>query len=114
MSADPQEVMSRPAPGPDEVLAYGEGPDRVVDVFWPTSGPTGTLVVLVHGGFWKAAYDRTHTRATCEGLARAGHAVAAIEYHRVGQPDGGWPGTLDDVAAAVDAVPGLVRARPRG
>ncbi len=114
MSNDPREVMDRPTPGPDEVVAYGEGPDRVVDVFWPTAPPTGTLVVLVHGGFWKAATDRRHTRATCEGLTAAGHAVAAIEYHRVGQDEGGWPGTLDDVAAAVDAVPGLVGRLQRG
>ncbi len=122
MSADPREVMDRPAPGPDEVVSYGEGPDRVADVFWPTGEATGTVVVLVHGGFWKATTDRTHTRATCEGLTAAGHAVAAIEYHRVGTgvgtgvgtDQGGWPGTLDDVAAAVDAVPGLVRALPRG
>lgn len=115
MSTDPREVMNRPAPGPDEVVAYGEGPDRVADVFWPApGGATGTLVVLVHGGFWRAATDRTHTRATCAGLTAAGHAVAAIEYHRVGQAGGGWPGTLDDVAAAVDTVPGLVGALERG
>lgn len=114
MSADPPKVISRFLPEPDQVISYGEGPDRVVDLFWATGPPTGTLVVLVHGGFWRAGFDRTHTRAASAGLTAAGHVVAAIEYHRVGQPDGGWPGTLDDVAAAVDAVPELVAPLPRG
>ena len=40
-------------------------------------------------------------------LAARGFAAWNIEYRRVGQEGGGWPGTLEDVAAAADAVPGL-------
>ncbi len=98
-------VLTRPAPGPDHVVRYGDHPDHLADVFAPTAAASGTLVLLVHGGFWRHTIDRTHTRATCAGLAAAGHGVAAIEYRRAGQPGGGWPGTLDDVAHAVDTVP---------
>jgi pimeloyl-ACP methyl ester carboxylesterase len=35
-------------------------------------------------------------------LARRGLAVWNVEYRRVGQEGGGWPGTFADVAAAVD------------
>jgi len=63
---------------------------------------------VVHGGFWRSGFDRAHTGPQCAGLAAAGFAVAAVEYRRTGQHGGGWPGTFEDVAAAVTAAPGLV------
>ena len=74
--------------------------------------PGAALVVFVHGGFWRAAYDRQHTGPLAAALAARGYPVAAVEYRRIGQPGGGWPGTLSDVAAAVAAVPELA-AEPR-
>ena len=37
-------------------------------------------------------------------LARRGFAAWNVEYRRVGQEGGGWPGTFDDIAAAVDRL----------
>ncbi|MGH3469242.1 MAG: alpha/beta hydrolase [Thermocrispum sp.] len=88
-----------------DVLTYGDLPDHVVDV-WPHRGETA--VVVVHGGFWRAQYDRTHTYPLCAALATEGFLVAAIEYRRTGRPGGGWPGTFDDVALAVDRLPELL------
>jgi acetyl esterase/lipase len=107
---DPREVMTRPAPAPDMTVRYGPLPEHVADVRWPTSPISGPapLVVVVHGGFWRSAIDRAHTGPQCAGLAAEGFVVAAIEYRRTGQEGGGWPGTFEDVGAAVDAVPGLV------
>jgi acetyl esterase/lipase len=59
-------------------------------------------VVLVHGGFWRSRWDRTLMTPLALDLAHRGIAAWNIEYRRVGQAGGGWPGTLDDVAAAVD------------
>lgn len=98
---------------PDRTLAYGPLPEHLVDVRLPsnaapaTSGPS-PLVVVVHGGFWKQEYDRSHTAEQSAGLAAAGFVVATVEYRRVGMPGGGWPGTLDDAALLADTVPGLV------
>jgi acetyl esterase/lipase len=64
--------------------------------------------LFLHGGFWRAAYGRGHTAPLAEALSAAGFVVCAPEYRRTGQPGGGWPGTLDDVAAAVDLLPGLI------
>ena len=55
------------------------------------------------------AYDRAHTGPFATALASAGFAVCVPEFRRTGQRDGGWPGTFDDVAAAVDTLPALVR-----
>lgn len=119
MGEDPSDVLRRPTPPPDVTVRYGPGPEHVADVRWPTSGHAGPsggapLVVVIHGGFWRAEYDRRHTGPQCHGLAGAGFVVAAIEYRRTGQPGGGWPGTFDDVAAALDAVPGLVATAAAG
>ena len=67
----------------------------------------GTLVMFLHGGFWRVAFDRAHTGPLAAALAAEGFAVCTPEYRRTGQPGGGWPGTFDDVAAAVDLLPGL-------
>jgi acetyl esterase/lipase len=37
-------------------------------------------------------------------LARAGVATWTVEYRRIGDSGGGWPGTFEDVAAGTDYV----------
>lgn len=102
-----------PAELPDLTLRYADHEDGVVDVHLPGGslppGAATPLVVYVHGGFWRSAYDRRHARPLARALAEAGAVVASVEYRRVG-PDaaGGWPTTGDDVRRAVDALPGLL------
>jgi acetyl esterase/lipase len=92
---------------PDAVLRYAAHEDGLVDVHLPTGPGPHPLVVYVHGGFWKQEWDRRHARPLCAALAAEGYVVAAPEYRRVGG-GGGWPTTLEDVDAAVAAVPGLL------
>jgi pimeloyl-ACP methyl ester carboxylesterase len=66
--------------------------------------------MFIHGGFWRAEYDREHVGPLATDLAGRGYPVATIEYRRTGQSGGGWPGTFDDVEAAVRAVPDLIVA----
>src|SRR5499427_5232890 len=110
----PDDVLTRPAPRPDLVIRYGTGPEHVADVRLPRRRPgsearPAPLVVFLHGGFWRAAYDRSHTGPLATALAAAGYALCVPEFRRTGQPGGGWPGTFEDVAAAVDRSPALVR-----
>lgn len=113
---DPREVLTRPARKPDLVLSYGSDADQVADVHLPPSAPAsqgGTggrapLTIFLHGGFWRAEYGREHTAPLAEALAATGIVVCAPEYRRTGQDGGGWPGTFDDVATAVDRLPWLV------
>jgi acetyl esterase/lipase len=108
---DEREVLTRPAPPPDLILSYGPDERQVADLRLPAPvrvGRSGVpLVLFFHGGFWRATYDRGHTGPLATALAADGFAVCAPEYRRTGQPDGGWPGTFDDVATAVEALPGL-------
>ena len=100
-------VIPRCGPSPTRTLSYGAEPDHVVDL-WLPQGDSAPLIVLLHGGFWRATIDRMHLRPMAGGLAEAGYAVAVPEYRRIGQAGGGWPGTFDDVATMLDRLPELV------
>jgi acetyl esterase/lipase len=137
-AAEEESAFSHPPVDPDVSSAYGDHPDQVVDFYAPRSIAQDTpapLVVVLHGGAWRARYDRAHITPFADHLARRGFAVANVEYRRGGEPplipgqstaadadagDGGggdgatpaagrWPETFDDVAAALDALPDLVR-----
>jgi acetyl esterase/lipase len=97
-------ILERPAPPPALTIPYGPDPDQVIDLRLPTRTPA-QLIVLVHGGFWRAAYDRTHLGPMAQALADLGYVVAVPEYRRTG-----WPDTFDDIAAVFDQVSGLAAA----
>ena len=86
---------------------YGPHPDQFLELTLPAGEPApAPVAVVLHGGFWRAAYGVELARPLAADLAAAGWAAVAVEYRRVGA-GGGWPATLEDVAAALDALPGL-------
>ena len=87
--------------GPSRV-PYGEDPSQFAELTLPDGDPKG-VVVVIHGGFWKAMYDLEYGRPLAADLARRGWAAWNLEYRRVGN-GGGVPHTLDDVAAGIDAL----------
>lgn len=128
-AAEEESAFSHPPVDPDVSAAYGDHPDQIVDFYAPHGEVTlAPLVVVLHGGAWRAPYDRRHITPFADFLARRGFAVANVEYRRgavlpgqggpggpggegaAGGPVAGrWPDTFDDVAAALDALPDLVR-----
>ena len=114
-AAEEKSVFSHAPVAPDATAAYGDHPDQVIDFFAPrrAGGPgPAPVVVVLHGGAWRAPHDRRHISPFADFLARRGFAVASVEYRRGGDGDslaGRWPDTFDDVAAALDALPALVR-----
>ena len=99
-------IQHKPPPAPS--LAYGDHPHSVANLHLPSSeGGPWPCVVLVHGGFWRSGWDRTLMTPLAHDLARRGIAAWNIEFRRVGQEGGGWPGTFEDVAAAIDHLAGV-------
>lgn len=84
---------------------YGSHGDNYADLSLPEGDPLGVAVVI-HGGFWRAAYDASLGRDLALDLSGRGWAAYNIEYRRVGN-GGGWPTTLQDVAAAIDFLADL-------
>jgi acetyl esterase/lipase len=105
-------VLDRPAPPPDLTVPYGPRPEQVIDLRLPPCTVKPPLIVLVHGGFWRPAYDRRHLGSMASALAAAGYMVAVPEYRRAGMAEEGWTGPFNDIASALDHAAAI--AGPHG
>jgi acetyl esterase/lipase len=83
-------------------LSYGPQKLQFADLYQPSTQGPHPVVILLHGGFWRSAYGLDLMHPLAENLAAQGIAAYNVEYRRVGDSGGGWPGTLQDVAAATD------------
>lgn len=88
-------------------LAYGLDPLQFGELYIPNLPGPHPTVILIHGGFWRNRYNLSLMTPLAECLVTAGLAAWNIEFRRVGDPGGGWPGTLLDVAAAADHLHAL-------
>jgi acetyl esterase/lipase len=88
-------------------IAYGPEPSQVGELYLPEGDGPFPVVVVIHGGYWSAMWDRRQITDVVDDLVGRGFAVWNVEYRRIGEPGGGWPGTFADVAAAVDALDGM-------
>ncbi|SOE71198.1 alpha/beta hydrolase fold [Streptomyces sp. OV198] len=120
-AAEEASAFSHPPVDPDVTATYGDHPDQLIDFYTPREPDPevpAPLVIVLHGGAWRAPYDRRHITPFADFLARRGFAVANVEYRRgaaipaqggEGPVAGRWPDTFDDIAAALDALPALAR-----
>ena len=74
--------------------AYGPARSQFGELFLPGGDGPHPVAVVLHGGFWRAQHGCRQTRPLCRDLAA---------------PGGGWPRTLEDVAAAVDHLADIPR-----
>ena len=110
---DSRAITTEPPPPPaDARIAYGREPLQFGDLRLPSGGGPHPLVVAIHGGFWRATYSLTTTAHLCHALTLRGVATWNLEYRRLGDPGGGWPGTLEDVALGVRHVRRLAEEHP--
>ncbi|HXZ86324.1 MAG TPA: alpha/beta hydrolase [Myxococcota bacterium] len=98
--------LQRIAYAGDDPLQYGE-------LRLPEGAGPFPLAIVIHGGCWRAELATLdYVEPLAEALRRAGVATWNIEYRRVGDAGGGWPGTFRDVAAATDFVRSLAHDHP--
>lgn len=107
-----REILTLPPPAFDHRLSYGAAGSHFGHLRLPPGKGPHPVVIVVHGGFWRAAYDLGYAGHMSAALTAHGVATWNIEYRRVGQPGGGYPGTLDDVAAAADHLTAIAAEYP--
>ena len=105
------QVLAVSAREPNAIVHYGAAPAQFAELWLPGSGDAAPLIIFIHGGCWLNAYAIDHSHALATALAQSGYALWNIEYRRVGDADGGWPGSFEDIRAALRA---LVEHQPQG
>ena len=107
-----REILDMPAPPADARLHYGPDPLQFGDLRLPHGAGPHPVAIVLHGGFWRSRYTLEYTGHLCVALAQAGIATWNLEYRRIGNPGGGWPGTFLDVAMGADHVRALAGKYP--
>ena len=107
-----EQVVALPAPAPDHVIAYGPAAQQFGHLRLPRGPGPFPVVIFVHGGCYLAEYSIAHAGALEQALADAGYAVWSLEYRRVGDPGGGWPGTFQDLGRGADHLRTLANQYP--
>ncbi|WBH15869.1 alpha/beta hydrolase [Sphingomonas radiodurans] len=112
-------IAATPAPSPETIykafgakaskpfatISYGADPLQVADLRIPSGRGPFPVAIVIHGGCWRNDYDtRAGIAGVADALGKRGFATWNIEYRRIGDPGGGWPGTFQDVAAAEDKL----------
>lgn len=100
------------APPPTARIAFDDGPLQFGELRLPDGDGPHPVAIVIHGGCWLAQYDLQHVGALSEALTREGIAAWVLEYRRVGNAGGGWPGTFEDVARGADHVRELAKEYP--
>ena len=85
-------------------MAYGSDPNQFLEVRLPPDKGPHPVLLNIHGGFWRAKYGLAHAGHLCEALRQAGVATFNVEYRRIGNDGGGWPGTFADIRSAYSYV----------
>lgn len=103
------DILTAPPPPADARVAYGKDPNQFADLRMPKTGGPFAVVMNIHGGFWRAQYDLAHAGHLCAALTAKGFATYNLEYRRVGNPGGGWPGTFEDITNGYRFIPQIAK-----
>jgi acetyl esterase/lipase len=99
------DLLARPRANPTKTIAYGPAPHQFAELWLPKDKGPHPTVIMIHGGCWLASLPGTELMAyISEDLRKAGYAVWSIDYRRIGEDGGGYPGTFLDTAAAIDKL----------
>ena len=118
----PAELATAPVPPGAIRFAYGSDPLQFGELRLPPGGGSvkHPVAIVVHGGCWVSELGKFDPRAVAmdnmrpmaAALSAAGIATWNVEYRRVGNAGGGWPGTFQDVGLAADALRTVAREQP--
>ncbi|MGQ4599051.1 alpha/beta fold hydrolase [Nocardia sp. R6R-6] len=87
-----------------EIVRYGEHSSQYAECWLPRVERVRAVVVLIHGGWWRARHSLRLMDSLCADLVGRGLGVWNLEFRRIDGDDGGWPQTVGDVADAIVAL----------
>ncbi len=93
-------IIDRAPPPFDLRISYGSDPSQFAELRFPKGKGPFPLLFVVHGGFWQSVYDLSHIGHLCAAFTSTGVITCNVEYRRIGNPGGGWPGTFQDISLA--------------
>ena len=107
----PQDVDALPSRPPNERVNYAASDAlQFGELRLPKGRGPFPVVIVIHGGCWVSTFATLQiTAAFADALRDAGVATWNVEYRRLDNLGGGWPGTFADVAAAADYVGTLAK-----
>jgi len=106
------DISKLKVPLADQRIRYRDNPLTFGDLRLPKGSGPHPLAVVIHGGCWQSEYDLEYISHLSAALTKKGVATWTIEYRRIGDPGGGWTGTLEDVSNATDYVHTLAEKFP--
>jgi acetyl esterase/lipase len=108
------DILSRTPPPADHRIKYGANDLQFGDLRLPAmaAGQRAPVLMFVHGGWWKSFYGLDYGGHLCAAMKPDGFASWSIEYRRVGDAGGGFPGTFEDVASGYDYLETLAKTYP--
>lgn len=95
-------IAAMPVPPADHVIAYGSDSLAFGELRLPPGAGPHPVAIVVHGGCWRSEYDLKHIGPLSAALTYKGVATWTLEYRRIGDAGGGWPGTFEDVSRGAD------------
>src|SRR5215468_9805667 len=105
-------ILTRPAPPADARVSYGSNEFQFGELRLPKGPGPYPVAIVIHGGCWMSQYGLSYMGHLSAALTEAGVATWSIEYRRVGNQGGGWPGTFEDVSRAADHLRKIAKTYP--
>lgn len=106
-----QSILEIPPAPPGIHIAYGGDEFQFGELYAPAEPGPHPVAIVIHGGYWRARYDLRHIGHFCAALAKSGMAAWSLEYRRLGNAGGGFPGTMDDVRAGAAHLEKIAKER---
>jgi acetyl esterase/lipase len=106
-----QSILEIPAAPPGVHIPYGSDEFQFGELYAPEGKGPHRVAIVIHGGYWRARYDLRHIGHFCAALAKAGIAAWSLEYRRLGNAGGGFPGTFDDVRTGASFLEKISKER---
>lgn len=107
-----RDILTRAASPADHRLSYGPNEFQFGELRLPKGAGPHPVAIVIHGGCWMSQYDLSYMGHLSAALSQTGVATWSVEYRRVGNQGGGWPGTFEDVSRAADHLRTIAKTYP--